>query len=165
MNPNKYKQWVADLSLLTQEQLVDLSARIKMLSNANNTEPSGKQDFGSRVLQAVIAVFRKNRTELPSIVTLRKSPAYKSAKDKIQDLQAFIEPLSKSRLAQDQILKEGIFLLYNDLCQWKGAAISSHLVISQIHRVPASLNKAFPGYAASGLLEKIVGQKIDGQVR
>jgi CheY-like chemotaxis protein len=48
-----------------------------------------------------------------------------------------------TELLIDQIGKEGL-------------AVSANLVLGQIHRIPAVLDKAFPGYAGAGLLHLIV---------
>ncbi len=156
MNQEQYKTWVGGLVSLTQEQLADLQSRIKILSSTASKETNGKSDFGLRVLQAICDVLRKQGTESPSVHTLKKSSAYVSCNGKMTDLQSFFEGVSKNKLVQDAILKIAIELLYTDLLNWKGVAVSSHTIIKQIHRIPSVLNCHFPGYAQSGLLTKLV---------
>lgn len=156
MNEQKYKDWVLQLTKLSSEQLNDLSNRIKLLSFASEKTFDGKADFGVRATEAICKVLRGRGTECPSPNTLRKSQAYVSSRNKFDDLAAFFNKMSSQRLVQDAILVEAIGLLYDDLLQWQGIAISSHTLLQQCHRLPATLNKAFPGYAASGLLSKIV---------
>lgn len=156
MNQDQYKTWINELPALTAVQLSDLSTRIKLLGKTVSKEHSGKQEFGDRVLQAICIVMKRNNAETPSVNVLRKSSAYVSSRDKLDDLATYFEGLSKAKLVQDQILKEAINLLYFDLINWQGIAISSHTILKQIHRLPSVLNRHFPGYASSGLLTKIV---------
>jgi hypothetical protein len=154
VNESEYKLWTSRLSLLTSAQRSDAAVRLQLLGNQK--ENNGKQEFGNRLLQVICDVMKKNNVEIPNPNTLRKSAAYVSARDKINDLSIFFESISKSKLVQDSILREGVQLLYNDLLQWQNIAISSHTLLKQCHRVPSTLNKNYPGYAASGLLTKIV---------
>ena len=156
MDQNQYKIWVAQLHTLDAMQLRDISSRINLLSKSSTKAHDGKQEFGIRVLEAISSVMKKNNADAASVTTLRKSAAYASAREKVQDLQIYFEKISKSKLVQDQVLKESVGLLYYDLLSWQGVAVSCHTLLQQIHRIPAVLNRAFPNYAASGLLSKIV---------
>ena len=109
-----------------------------------------------RVLNAICFVMIKLNVDSPSVSSLQKSAAYASSKSKFDDLEVFFKQISKSKLIQDHILKAAIELLYFDLVNWQGIAISSHTLLRQIHRVPATLNRHFPGYANSGMLTKLV---------
>jgi len=150
----QYQEWVKSLSALSPSQLNDLSARLKILAPK---EHDGKSDFGIRVLQAICDVLSKNNVEVCTIHTLRRSSAFVQSKDKIKDLGTYFEQIDKSRLVQDAILRQAIDLLYHDLVQWKGIAISSHTLLRHIHRIPSVLNRNFPGYGPQ-LLVKIVGK-------
>lgn len=156
MTKEQYEEWVAWLSKLTANQTEDTLTRIKLLGKTAPKDHNGKQEYGLRVLQAICDVLKKNNVETPSVATLKKSSAYVAAKDKFNDLSVFFEARSKSKLVQDQILRTAIELLYFDLVQWQGIAISSHTLLRQIHRIPATLNRHFPGYASEGLLIKLV---------
>lgn len=156
MNQEQYKTWVGGVVSLTQEQLADLQTRIKILSSTADKETNSKSDFGLRVLQVLCDIMRKYGTETPSVHTLKKSSAYVSCNGKMADLQSFFEGISKNKLVQDAILRIAVDLLYTDLLNWKGVAVSSHTIIKQIHRIPSVLNRHFPGYLQSGLLTKLV---------
>ena len=156
MKQEQYKTWIKQLPNLTLEQLTDLNSRIKLLFDVSVKEHSGKSEFGMRLLHALCFVLRKHKVETPTVFTLQKSPAYVNAKPKINDLAIFFESLSKSKLVQDEILKEALSLLYYDCLGWQGVAVSSHTLLRQIHRIPSVLNRNFPGYSSSGLLTKIV---------
>jgi len=145
---------VGDLPSLTQEQLTDLQSRIKILSST--AETNGKSSFGLRVLQTICDVMKKHGVDSPSVHNLKKSSAYVSCNGKMADLQTFFEGVSKNKLVQDSILRMAIDLLYTDLLNWKGVAVSSHTIIKQVHRIPSVLARHFPGYLQSGLLVKII---------
>ena len=155
MNEQQFKLWIAELPKLTVEQHNDLKIRLSLLA-AMPKDTAGKSDFGIRVLQAIVDVMKKNNVESTSVNVLKKSSAYVAAKPKIENLQIFFESITLSKIVQDQILRMGIDLLYFDLLNWQGFSISSHTILSQIYRVPATLNRAFPGYAGAGLLTKLV---------
>ena len=156
MNQEQYKKWISELPNLSVEQLTNLNSRIKLLFDVAVVERNGKADFGMRLLNALCSVLRKHRVETPSIHTLAKSPVYAASKAKIHDLADFFEGVSKSKLIQDAILAIGIGCLYDDMLSWTGTSISSHTLLRHVHRIPAALNKNYPGYAASGLLPKLV---------
>lgn len=162
MDEIDYKIWIHKLPTLTKQQVNDVSNRIKILSFASGKEFTGKQDFGARVSEAICATFRKLGVECPSPNTLRKSAAYAHSKDKFDDLASFFEKVSQQRLVQDAVLVIGIEQLYNSMLSW-GHPISSHTVLNHIHRVPAALNKAFPGYAQVGLLTRLVKHESSGK--
>jgi len=144
---------------LDSMQLKDISSRINLLTKSSTKIHDGKSNFGARVLQSICDVMRKHNVETPSVATLKKSAAYASARAKFDDLQIFFDKISKSRIIQDAILNEAVQLLYFDLVNWQGVAISSHTLLNQVHRIPATLNRHFPGYAISGTLTKIVERK------
>lgn len=153
MNKQEFQQWIKELPNLTKDQASEVLSRIKLLGVVK--EHDGKQDFGSRVLQAITEVLRKNNIEATSVHFLKKSVAYGNAKGKLDDLSAFFDNISKSRMMQDAILREAIQLLYYDLVNLE-LAISSHTILNHIHRIPATLNRHYPGYVDSGLLTKII---------
>ena len=156
MDQQQFKLWIAELPTLTSTQLDELSTRFKLLSRTAVAEHKGKSDFGVRVLQAIVDVMKKNNVETTTVNVLKRSSAYVSSTAKIENLRIFLESISLSKLVQDQILRVGIELLFYDLLNWQGFAISSHTLLNQIYRIPSTLNKNFPGYAASGILVKIV---------
>lgn len=156
MDEQQYKLLSSSILQLTQEQVSDLANRLKIINFASTKQFNGKSDFGVRVSEAISKVLHGRGVECPSPTTLRKSSAYASSRPKFDDVAAFFAKISSHRLVQDSILVEGISLLYDDLLQWQGIAISSHTILQQIHRLPSTLNRAFPGYAESGKLHKVI---------
>lgn len=156
LNQTAYKVWVAALPTLSAEQGADILVRLRLLSLTALKEHSGKSDFGPRVLQSICSVMQKIGVDSPSVFVLQKSTAYVSALPKINDLAGYFEKISQSKLEQDAVLKTAIELLYFDLVNWQGIAISPYTLLKQIHRIPATLNRHFPGYVSSGLLLKVI---------
>lgn len=146
---------------LDQTQSAALLARLKILSGGDQRPASGKSDFGARVCSAICHVLNKQGVDFVSPHVLQRSAAYGHAKDKFADLAKFFEGVSDKKLGQDQILREGIELLYRDLLHWK-VAISPHTLLQQIHRVPATLSRHYPGYAESGLLHMLIKGDVIG---
>lgn len=155
MDDKQYQGWILSLTELSQAQLNDVSNRLKILSFVVTKEFNGKSDFGVRVSEAICNTFKRLGVECPSPHTLRKGAAYASAKDKFDDLATFFEKISQNKLVQDRALVIAIEGLYVSLQDWN-ISVSSYTILQQIHRLPSVLNQSFPGYAASGLLHKIV---------
>lgn len=155
MDDQQYKLWVKNLFELSNEQRTDVTNRLKLLSFVVTKEFTGKQDFGVRVSEAICKVMSRAGTECPSPSTIRKSAAYAGARAKFDDLAAFFDKVSKQRLVQDAALSIAIELLYDDLVAW-GIPVSSHTLLAQCHRIPSTLNRAFPGYAQMGILAKLI---------
>jgi hypothetical protein len=150
----EFKLWVAKLPELDKNQLAELQSRFKLLGSLGQKEHVGKSDFGNRLLAAVCEVMRKNQVETPTVNMLQKTAAYANCRGKLDNLSEFLELVSKSKLVQDAVLKEGINLLYYDLVGWN-VPVSSHTILKQIHRIPSVLNRHYPGYAQSGVLNKL----------
>ena len=156
MDDTDFRLWVAQIPSLNHTQTKELLARVKILSGTGPASGVGKSEFGPRVCASICHVMRKHGVDLASPHVLQRSSAYASAKDKIVDLASYFESISSKRIIQDQILKLAIDLLYVDLLNWQKVAISPHTMLQQIHRIPATLNRYFPGYAQSGLLSALV---------
>lgn len=151
MTELEYAKWVRGLSDLSPLQLADLNKRLKLLG------PTSIDDsFGSRFLGALKDVLLKLNGEIINPIRLAKGATFAKNKDKLAQLQVFIEATSQRRIVQDQILRIGLEKLYKDLVEWGEFAISSSTLISHLHRIPATLDKHFPGYAAAGMLEILV---------
>ena len=155
VNDSEYKQWVKQLPNLTSSQASDVCNRVKILKFASAKEFNGKQEVISRTLQVICDVMNKKGVDCPSVRVLERSSALAASRDKLSNLSRFLDSISKSKLVQNSILSIAVECLYIDLLNW-GVPVSAHTVLQQIHRIPAVLNKSFPGYAASGVLHKLV---------
>lgn len=158
MDATEYADWVKKLPQLSAEQQSDTLTRMKLLGVSASS--SGKKEPGDRVVSAICDEFRRLGVEHPSPTVLKKSTAYASSKPKFESVLSFLEGASKQRIVQDALLKHAIDLLYHDLLQWN-VPITAHTLISQIHRIPGTLNRHYPGYAQSGLLSKVVNVRAE----
>jgi hypothetical protein len=157
MEQQQYNQWVAALPSLTSNQVKDLAARMKVLNQLPaNKIHDGKTLFSELVIDAICQTLKKLNVDTPSPKALIKSSAYVSAQGKMDDLSEFFKKASSKRIVQLSLLKVAVELLYQDMVNWQGVAVSAHTILAQIHRLPAVLNRAFPGYADTGCLAAIV---------
>ena len=162
MTDAEFRIWVSRVPELDQTQSAALLARLRILSDGDRGAAPGKSDFGTRVCSAICHVLNRRGADFVSPHVLQRSAAYGHAKGKFADLAKYFERVSPRRLEQDQILREGIELLYHDLLHWK-VAISPHTLLQQIHRIPATLSRHYPGYAESGVLHKLIREVGNGR--
>ena len=159
MSKLEFDQLVDQLPKLSQGQRSTLLDRLKVLQSINSdakTSTPGKRDIGSRVLTILCTMLRDLGVEHPSLSMLQKNSQYPAFARKLPSVMEFIAGVGSSRIAQDALLKIALELLYWDIVNISGEAVSSFTIMSQIHRVPAVVNKSFPGYSSSGLLKFIV---------
>jgi hypothetical protein len=153
MTPGDYHQWIVQLPVLTSEQLNDVRTRIGLLKSHPAAGASGARDFSDIVLEAITDVTRKLNIETASFTRLKKNAAYGPYKAKANDLKKTFAGMT--RVQQTSILNMAVELLYNDMLEW-GIAVSAVTLMRHIHRLPATINKHFPGYIQSGLLLKLI---------
>ena len=159
MTDNNFNKIVQSLPTLSATERGSLLERLKLLqsiSSPKEAATNGKRDIESRVLTIVCNTLRELGVEYPSLDVLRKSSAYPSFQRKLPDLLEFLSHVSDSRVQQDALLKIALELLYNDMVNWQDAVISAHTLMSHIHRIPATVNRHFPGYSSSGMLSWII---------
>ena len=159
---SNFDQLVESLPTLSNQQVTALSTRLKALqslSNGHSETTCGKRDIESRVLSCICEVLRDTGCEFPSVEILRRSVHFSAFVKKLPDLIEFVSQAGDSRIIQDALLKVGLDLLYWDMVNWHDATVSAYTLMQHIHRVPATLNKHFPGYSSSGCLGWIVREK------
>ena len=159
MTNDSFNKIVQSLPTLSATERGTLLERLKLLQTLSNTDKNavnGKRDDAARVLTAICEVLQKIGVEYPSLDVLRKSSSYVSFARKLPDLMEFLSHVGNDRIAQDALLKIALELLYYDMVNWQGAVISAITLMSHIHRIPATISRHFPGYAASGLLSMII---------
>lgn len=143
------------LSLLHKLAISDLqevSSQAKGLLNHRNAGPASDGVFVLDVMREVLA---HNGIEFPNLPRVRSSSDWTPFAEKSEDVMLFIRTHIRETNKQRAMLKMGICLLYNNLCSMN-VPISARTVMRQIHRVPAVINRAFPGYAVCGLLHVVV---------
>lgn len=113
-----------------------------------------------RVLESLCMMMRKVGVEQAQVSVLKSTTGYKSFADKCPAVIEFIVSAFPANhehrgVHERGLLQIGLRLLYEDLRRM-GIAVSARTLMQHVHRVPAVVNAAFPGYAESGLLHKIV---------
>jgi hypothetical protein len=79
---------------------------------------------------------------------------YSTFKNKSVAVYEYVKPVG-ARNEQRALLRIGVSLLYADL-ERMGLAITSRLLMAHVHRIPAVINRAFPGYRKIGALKLIL---------
>lgn len=106
----------------------------------------------------VIAGFLTDRgLEHASVPALRKATQYQSFTEKVRRVVSYMASV-EGLTARRAFFRLGVELLYDDLCRME-VAVSARTLMSHIHRLPAVINKSFPGYAQAGHLGKIIGKR------
>lgn len=106
------------------------------------------------MLGAVADYMRDRGIDATSVSLLRGQRGYRAFAAKVPAIAKFLKPCG-ARVKQRALLHVGIELLFADL-QKIGLAATSRLVMAHAHRIPAVINRAFPGYAQQGLLHLII---------
>jgi hypothetical protein len=157
---------VSDLSKLSTEDLAKLDQHVKVMRAVTGpstvTVPavaSGKRDLESRALGVLCAAMRDMGVEYPSVEMLRKTSQIGAFNRKLPAVMQFISGIGPKRVEQDALLKIAFELLYYDLVTVYELAASSLTLMAQVHRIPAVINRHFPGYAESNLLGMILKEK------
>lgn len=132
--------------------------RVCLASLKSNIVPltAEPDDDCDQVLNAIVATLKKSGVEFVSVPRLRNSQGYRAFTEKVNEVMVYISKATTNKVQQRAILQLGVELLYRNLLELKLPA-TAYLLMAQIHRLPAVLNRAFPGYAESGLLFWVVG--------
>ena len=99
---------------------------------------------------------------LVPVTDLMHAKQYDTFKVKLPRVQAFIAQVG-SKNAQRGLFRLGLVLLERDI-RMRRMTPSYMQFMNEVHRIPALINREFPGYAANGMLRLIIrGEK--GNVR
>jgi hypothetical protein len=142
---------------LTTDELNELKTHIGALvsfgpSSADKiVSASNHNDW---VLMSIVDYMRANQIDLAGVPQLTGGKHYDTFKGKLPAIHNFLKPVGR-RNSQLALLRLGLGLLHHDLLDLN-LAVSSRLVMAHIHRLPGVINRAFPGYAQAGVLDKII---------
>lgn len=165
-----YDEIMERIGLLSANERVQLRDYLKSLTAidpAQGALPLGvrkevdttKAD-ADKLLQIVCDVIRARGAEHAIPAMLKATPQYRSFAEKVPQVIAFAQTAfpggARREMFERALLHNGVSLLFEDLRRM-GIAITARTLMSHIHRVPAVINAAYPGYAEAGLLSKIVG--------
>ena len=79
-------------------------------------------------------------------------------REKVPSLMKFLGRAHATRIGQRALLLFCFELLYLDM-QASGHVVSPKMLMHNIHRIPATLDAHFPGYARAGLLDWIIDRR------
>jgi len=89
------------------------------------------------------------------VAVWRRSGDLADFRRRLPDLREFLTAAG-NRDAQQAVLTEGVDLICGQLASW-GVVVTARSVVRNLDKLPAVLDRAYPGYAASGLLGWIGG--------
>ena len=150
---------LALLPSLTPKEKVEATKALKALSQFDRESPDSTADVDEDlVLEAIYDVLTRRGAEFTSPGMYYKSRSFPSFRAKIPALMRYVRQAAQTRQQQRYLLSIGINSLYNYLFA-KNIPINYASILRTIDLVPAMVNRAFPGYAESGLLGMIVRAK------
>lgn len=163
-----YDQVVAALPHLTPEERGKIKQRLDMLQSIASTQtltaavedakPATGSDLADDLLAAICAEVMRASGERANPHQLRRTPQFRSFREKAEALEPFVRDNTSDRTERRALLSVAVRLLYDTIVT-EGLAASARTLMLHVHRAPAVLDRAFPGYAASGWLIKVI--KVD----
>lgn len=174
----------AALPLLTNYELGEIRQQITVLmslgggaakppSNQDRQGPPGQQPSSTDhtdedfVLQSVCRVVRlSNGSPVQPQMLKRASGTMATLREHLPDLIQYLDVISPA--ARPGFLDMAVQLLMDEIKKWN-VPVTPVTVIRQLHRLPACVDEAFPGYYRAGMLGGIFsdyqGRKSDGHTR
>lgn len=151
----EYDAVVAALPRLTPDERQRVAERLKAMRGlgAAATEPAAQPEVDDVVFAVADVVLRKSGERVAAHALRRAGGAALAAK--AADLSAYLRASASDRVGRRALLGLGVGLLYDAIVA-QGFPASSRALLQQLHRVPSVVDAAFPGYAASGALGKMV---------
>jgi hypothetical protein len=140
----------AELPLAERERFITQTKALQAIKPVtDDTTPDDTMVAG-----CIYDVLKDSGTELFGIAALKKHAGWRAFSSKVPHIMKFIRKAGSERQIHRATLRLGISLLYHELTR-AGYPATGFTMMAHIHRVPSMLERAFPGYAASGLLGKI----------
>jgi hypothetical protein len=154
---------LAFLTNATPDERAKVRAALDALAQFGGSPVERKLARQDDVLLDIIVDYMTRKgcdLSLPTVLMAGKH--YGTFKKKCVPVYEFVKPVG-GRNEQRALLRIGIAELYADLTRMN-LAVTSRLMMAHIHRLPAVLNRAFPGYAKIGALKLIlVKRKHNGK--
>jgi hypothetical protein len=161
------KEIIRELPKLSQTDLHLLSIRISALKSIGL--PQVRQDFDDMaILDCIQKTMSSGRIDFSSLYDLKYSSQYRTFSRKVPALMDYLSKITlvtpvqecgSKRMKKYAATMLGVLLLAENMKELS-LPVSSRLVMAQIHRIPAVINKAFPGYAQSGMLHLILRKYV-----
>lgn len=127
------------------------------LANESISLPAVGMSEETMVLSCICDVLSSMNVEHFGIEVLRKRTGA-AFREKLPGLMRYLKRAHPKRSGQRALLHEGIGLLYQELTASRLPTTASTMA-NHIHRVPAVIERHYPGYARGGLLRWIVDSR------
>lgn len=149
------------LPALSTDELSTLSQRLVAL-RALGSSPSPKEQAGSLehwlLSQMAAVMVSVGQPDGPVWMMQGNAKSLAELRRKGIVVQEFCKQASAQRVEQTKLLRIGLDLLYKDLRNY-GVPVTPAVLLRHLHRIPATIDRHFPGYAACGLLGLIIQSK------
>lgn len=134
--------------------------RLMVLGHLSSPNESGANSESEEqwALQCICDTLSSMGVEHTLVPFLMKTSDRAAFRTKLERVMLYLRASKLNRLERRHVLMVGIQLLYANLMEM-GVAASSRTVMRHFHRIPAVLNRGFPGYAMSGFLGKLINQR------
>ncbi len=159
---NDLQRIIESLPHLDHDELLQIHVRVgSLLKNSLGDRSSHKPskytepDVDSLMLIEVISDVLASRGFQIHGAILRKSSAFGYMQKKTKLLFQFLKQSNLNHSEIRLLVKIGVKLLASNL-EEIGVPVGGVTLMRHIHRMPSVLNRAFPGYAASGALYMLV---------
>jgi len=155
------KQIIDLLPKLDSDELSELRKRITALSSLGGSpEVDGKAGAlrdtrAEMIMEAINHVMSSLGADSASVFVMRRTADYPRLKQKVDSLFEYMRKITGNRVEQQHLLNMSVEMLYQDLVEL-GIPVTALTIMRHIHRIPAVMNKQFPGYAEAGVLSMIL---------
>jgi len=142
------------LPQLTHEQLTRLIARARALLQLSIDGTEEAESGEVMVVDAIARTLTGMGVECPHAGVLMRAIDSRF-RQKLPGLLTYLRNAHPQRQGQIVVLRMGVELLYKDMTN-AGYPVTARTLMGHIHRLPAAINRAFPGYARGGMMQWIV---------
>lgn len=152
---------------LSAQELSQVKTRVGSLVEVtkDTSETADEPDNGRlkshanlQVVEQICSAMNRHGLMTSVAIARRHVDANADVKRKINLAMTFIRKAIPDRRGQVIILNIGLDLLLENM-RSLGLAVTANTMLNHLHRLPAVIDQAFPGYAQLGLLKLIVKRK------
>lgn len=145
---------IVQMSPEHQQKLIQSINALNQLKGKQLTTESGTP-INDWTLNDIVQVLSSKGIEFTTPATLsRRCTSISAYRDKIKAMDGFLSSVP-NRVQQRALFRTGIILLCHNLAEMN-VPVSGLAIMNHIHRIPALVDRAFPGYARHGLLRMII---------
>jgi hypothetical protein len=157
MSPvNQVLDLLVQLSQGELDQVRAACTTLKMLGPGKQRQLPKQVDTQEHlILDEIVVTLRNMGVEFASPSMLRQNRGYQKFSEKVPGIIQFLNAATTNRVDQRAVLALGIRLLYKQLESW-GLPVTALVIMNNAYRIPSLINRAFPGYARSGMLSWII---------